>query len=284
MRVVLGGGVSGLLVANKKGDSIVIEDQPRLGGVFSFDEVLGLKIPFHPPLITSLSDYFDLKLVNLRIFSKKENYLLSKLKVPELPKWLVFNEKMYFVTNLSEKIGYLSKSVKVIHSSVKKIIGNRVITNKGIITADEIYSTISRKFIEEMLGIRSGLKSVSMLELVSITQKKEREWDIYINGDNGVVFSHVLNAYWLDENYDVIYVIVPFLGAPPIWDKVYSDLKRERVLTKDEVIGFRSRIIKDAILIESEELESISNIRLCGRLGKWKNFTLIEAVLDSLNC
>ena len=284
MKIVLGGGIAGLIIANNKKDSIIIEQQPRLGGIFAFDKILDLKIPFHPPLLDSQFDYFELKKINLRIFSKKEKFILNKLKVQEMPKWLSFKEQMYYATDLLEKIEYLSKNVRILHSTVKKIIKDKIITNNGILKADEIYSTISRKYIQELFGLKSELKSISFVELIAVVPKRERPWDIYINGDNGVSFSHIINAYWISEQYDVLYVLVPFATSPPIWDKIYSDLKREQILTMDEIIGFRSRIIKDGILIGEEDEEYIEDIKMCGRLGKWKNFTLIETILDSLRC
>jgi len=282
--VILGAGIAGLIIANSKKESIVIEQQPKLGGIFVYDELLGLKIPFHPPLLNSYFDYFELKEVNFRIFSKKEKFILNKLKAQEIPKWLSFNERMYYITNLIEKIEYLSKNIRVIHSNIKKIIKDKIITNNGVINADEIYSTISRKYTNELFGKRSELKSVSFVELIAIVPKRERQWDIYINGDDGLSFSHIINAYWISEQYDVFYVLIPFVASPPVWDKIYSDLKREQVITKDEIIGFRSRIIRDGILIGEENDEYIGNIKMCGRLGKWKNFTLAEVVLDSLKC
>jgi len=284
VKVILGAGIAGLIVANNKKESIVIEQQPKLGGIFVYDELLGLKIPFHPPLLNSYFDYFELKEVNLRIFAKKEKFILNKLKVQEIPKWLSFNEQMYYITNLSEKIEYLGKNIRVIHSNIKKIVKDKIITNNSVVNAEEIYSTISRKYINELFGKRSELKSVSFVELIAIVPKRERQWDIYINGDDGVSFSHIINAYWISEQYDVLYVLIPFVTSPPVWDKIYSDLKREQILTMDELVGFRSRIIKDGILIEKEDEEYIENIKMCGRLGKWKNFTLIETILDSLKC
>jgi len=282
--VILGAGIAGLIIANNKKESIVIEQQPKLGGIFVYDELLGLKIPFHPPLLNSYFDYFELKEVNFRILSKKEKFILNKLKALEIPRWLSFNERMYYITNLIEKIEYLSKNTRVIHSNIKKIIKDKIITNNGVINADEIYSTISRKYINELFGKRSELKSVSFVELIAIVPKRERQWDIYINGDDGLSFSHIINAYWISEQYDVFYVLIPFVASPPVWDKIYSDLKREQIITKDEIIGFRSRIIRDGILIGEENDEYVGNIKMCGRLGKWKNFTLAEVVLDSLKC
>ena len=284
MKIILGGGIAGLIIANNKKDSIVIEQQPKLGGIFAYDELLDLKIPFHPPLLDSHFDYFELKKINLRIFSKKEKFILNKLKVQEIPKWLFFNEQMYYAINLPEKIKYLSKNVRVLHSNVKRIVKDKIITNNGVLNAEEIYSTISRKYIDELFGKRSELRSVSFVELIAIVSKRERSWDIYINGDEGVAFSHIINAYWISDQYDVLYVLVPFMSSPPVWDKIYSDLKRERIITKDEIVGFRSRIIRDGILIGEENDDYIGNIKMCGRLGKWKNFTLIETILDSLKC
>ena len=284
MKVILGGGISGLIIANNKKDSIIIEQQPKLGGIFSYEELLGLRVPFHPPLLDSPFDYFESKKINLRIFSKKEKFIMNKLKVQELPKWLSFSEQMYYVTNLLEKVEQLSKNVKVVHSNIKKIIKDKIITNSGILKAEEIYSTISRKYIYELFGRKNELKSVSFVELLVVVPKRERQWDVYINGDDRVSFSHVINAYWISEEYDILYVLIPFVSSPPIWDKIYSDLKREQIVAKDEIVGFRSRIIKDGILIGEEDDEYIENIKMCGRLGKWKNFTLAETVLDSLKC
>ncbi|QIW23035.1 NAD(P)/FAD-dependent oxidoreductase [Sulfolobus sp. S-194] len=286
MKIVLGGGLSGLFLASNKKDSLIIENQPKLGGVFTYEEILNVNIPFHPPLVNYSCEYFQTTEIKLRIYMKKENYILRKIYTHELPRWLVFNDKMLYVTNLIELIDNLSKKVKVLHTNIKKITqNNKIITTNNILSGDKIFVTISRKYIADLLGIKNDkLRSISMLELIVIVPKKDRGWDVYINGDNGISYSHIINAYWISNDYDILYVLIPFTSSPPIWDKVFSDLKRENIFLKDEILAFRSRIIRDAILIGEDDNIYPENIKFCGRLGKWKNFTLCEAILDSLNC
>lgn len=283
MDVILGGGLAGLLISNKIQNSVVIENQPRLGGIFTFEEIMNRKIIYHPPLLSSQCEYFNLSEVKFSIYTKKENFLGKKLGIEEIPKWLDFKERMYYVTNLVDKILELSKKVKVKRGSIFRIKDNRIILNNGdVLTFDNLYVTISRNFISNLLGKKEKLNSISMLELIVLTSKRNFGWDIYINGDQGVSFSHIID--WNNEELDILYILVPFRGNPPTWDKIYSDLKRERILTKDDILAYRSRIIKDAILFGETDEKYPDNIKFCGRLGKWKNFTLCETILDIQNC
>ncbi|WP_054837716.1 hypothetical protein [Sulfuracidifex metallicus] len=79
--IVIGGGLSGLLISALT-NSPIIEEQPSIGGILSFSQLDGMKIPFILPLVKSqevLSGYgakiekisFDLDII-------KERYLLKR--------------------------------------------------------------------------------------------------------------------------------------------------------------------------------------------------------------
>ncbi|MFP3170242.1 MAG: NAD(P)/FAD-dependent oxidoreductase, partial [Sulfolobaceae archaeon] len=74
----------------------------------------------------------------------------------------------------------------------------------------------------------------------------------------------------------------------PSWDRVYGDLKRKNILKKEDIISFRYRVIKDAILEHDHDNklkeETEEGIHFCGRLGKWRNFTICETINDILHC
>ena len=173
----------------------------------------------------------------------------------------------------------MQKKVRIRFSSSFFIKNNKIVLASGeIIRPEKIYSTISRKEFGD------NVKSISLIEGVFVVNKKKTDWDVIIVGDKGYSFSHVLKIDFISDEFDFIYVLVPFTKIPS-WDKIYSDLKRKRVLEKSEIIAFRHRIISDGILIENEKLDtSRGNIVFCGRLGKWRNFNLCQTIDDSLQC
>ena len=283
MNVVLGGGISGLLIASHIPGSLVIESQNKVGGVFAFEEILGYKVPLYPPILSNQchSDLFSFKDLDFNVVYEKEEYLREKLGVDKIPDWLIFKDsnKYYYVNNLYDIFDSLQKRVRIKFSSSFFIKNDKIVLASGeIIRPEIIYSTISRK----MLG--DNVKSISLVEGVFVVNKKKTNWDVIIIGDKGFSFSHVLKIGFISDEFDFIYVLAPFTKIPS-WDKIYSDLKRKRVLEKSEIIAFRHRIISDGILIENEKLEtSRGNIVFCGRLGKWRNFNLCQTVYDSLQC
>ncbi|AAY80120.1 NAD(P)-binding protein [Sulfolobus acidocaldarius] len=284
MEVILGAGISGLLISSRKRDSIVLENQHRIGGVFSYDEISGFNIPLHPPLVKEkcFTNLLDFAQIETNVIYEKENYLSAKLTIDKIPDWLLPDNKMYYIKNLSEIIQNLSLKARIRLIGSYFIRNDKLVLNTGeIILWDRIYSTIPRRIFDNSKIFRS----ISIAEAIFTTKKRQGS-QIVVNGDKGVSFSHVFSIDWLNPSFDVLYVLVPFLNIVPSWDKVYSDLKRKRILLRDEIISFRYRIIKDGILIDEDNKigEKDDNIIFCGRLGKWKNFNLCQTIDDSLNC
>ncbi|MFP3232361.1 MAG: NAD(P)/FAD-dependent oxidoreductase [Sulfolobaceae archaeon] len=289
MNLILGGGIAGLLLASSKKDSMVIESQNKVGGIFSYEDIGEFSIPLYPPLTArkcGLFNQFSYKEVELNVISRKENYLLEKLGVSNLPEWLVFNEKMYYIDNLRLVLDSLSKTTRVrLSTTFTYKGGKRIILSNGIvIKADEIYVTVP----SYLLNIKKG-RSIGFLEAVFLINKSDKtENTVIVDGDKGVTFSHVVLASWVNNSYDIVYVLVPFSMKIPSWDRVYGDLKRKNILKKEDIISFRYRVIKDAILEREHDdklkEETEEGIHFCGRLGKWRNFTICETINDILHC
>ncbi len=281
MKVILGGGISGLLLASSnKEDSLVLELQHEVGGLFATEEISGIKVHIIPPLVKNLFlDNLKYHEYKPRIRSEKVKYLKEKICnfCDKLPSWLEFNGKMFWIENFGEIISALSKGVKIINEYPILIKDKKIITNKGrSILFDELYNTISRKDLMKILGYdEPNLKSVSAFVTILIT-KGMKDWDLYINGDSGIVFSYIIRENIEDDIY-INYIYSFFTSKLPDIKKVFSDLKRVHLIYRDEILAYRSHVIKDAILFGTPSVE-VDYVKNCGRLGLWKNISLEEAV------
>lgn len=282
MNIILGGGISGLLLASlNKEESLILELQHEVGGLFATEEISGTNISIIPPIVSNPNFMEGLKYheYNPRIISEKSKYLEDKIckECETFPLWLDFTGKKFWIDNFSEIISNLSKGVKIINEYPIIIKDKKIITNKGrSVIFDKIYNTISRKELFKLVGYNDpNLKSVSAFITILIT-KGEKEWDVYINGDTGIVFSHIIRKN-IESDIFVNYIYSFFTSRLPDIKKVFSDLKRTHIFSRDEILAYRSHVIKDAILYGTPSIE-LDFIKNCGRLGLWKNISLEEAV------
>jgi len=54
VRIVIGGGITGLTVASQLEDTVVLEQQSSVGGLYSIEEVGGLTLTIIPPVVSSI--------------------------------------------------------------------------------------------------------------------------------------------------------------------------------------------------------------------------------------
>ncbi|BCU70526.1 NAD(P)/FAD-dependent oxidoreductase [Stygiolobus caldivivus] len=289
MNLILGGGLAGLLLASKLEDSILVEAQNKIGGILAYEEIEGYDIPLYPPLLKSECNLFqglEHRQVSLSVSSRKEDYLTEKLGVSGLPDWLTFKgSKVYFIQNMKQVLEQLYKKAKVRLSTTFNFKGDKtfILNNGQVIRASEVYVTVP----PYLLGLKKG-RSIGFVEAILTTNKTKRDSNVIIDGDKGVLYSHVIIADWLSDFFDVYYILVPFIAQIPSWDRIYGDLKRRGVLKKEEIRSFRYRVIRDAVLEDSNKEDfsdsSLEKLHFCGRLGKWKNLNICETIDDVLHC
>ncbi|ARM76010.1 hypothetical protein [Acidianus manzaensis] len=279
MSVVIGGGLTGLILG-KRFNSIILELQPIIGGAFASDKIADFNITIIPPIVTNI-EFFE-KLYNVKystftpnIVAEKEKYLKEKIcnECPELPQWLYFKNS-YWIENIDDYINNLSKGLHIIHEYPTSILKSKIITNKGnIINFDKIINTASRIYIDKLLGIKENISSKSLFLLIALTNDNQ-DWNVYINGHSGVTISFIIRKE-IGNNIYVNYIYAFFSQKLPDNKKILSELKRLKIIPPENILAFRSHVIKDAILYGRTEDNGIIN---CGRLGLWKNFTLEESI------
>ncbi|MCI2414273.1 MAG: hypothetical protein MPF33_03310 [Candidatus Aramenus sp.] len=290
MDIVIGGGLSGLILARDKG-ALILERQPYLGGLvhIAFQQ-------FHTPTIPILvreKEVFERVLKSPsfeefvpQVVVEKEEHLKEKVcdECTELPSWLNFEGKLYLVRDVTSE---LTANVRVLYAYPTAVDVNKrkVITNKGsVIKYDTLYVTGSRIEMDKMLGVKEPLSYVSLYELILLLPHRETEWNVYVNGNSGVSFSHVIKVG--HEDFDVYYVYAFFKRNQRYPDsyRVFGDLKRLRIATKDQVLGYRTLVVKEAILFGAPAQMDIEGVKFCGRLGLWSNLSVEETIEQARKC
>ncbi len=290
MDIVIGGGLSGLIIAKNKG-ALVLERQPYLGGLIHFP-FQGLEIPATPLLVKDREvierNFKSPQLEEFvpQLVVEKEEHLREKVcnECSELPRWLDFEGRLYLVRNV---LLDLVVNARVLYAYPVVIEANkrRIITNKGnVVKYDTLYNTGSRAEIDKILGISEPLSYVSLYELILLLPHKSTEWNVYVNGNSGISFSHVIKVRHGD--LDVYYVYAFFKRDQKYPDsyKVFGDLKRLRIATKDEVLAYRTFVIKEAIVLGSPNNVEVEGVKFCGRLGLWRNFSVEETLEQAQRC
>ncbi|MCY0860203.1 MAG: NAD(P)/FAD-dependent oxidoreductase [Sulfolobaceae archaeon] len=297
MKIIIGAGFTGLFIANRlKESTILIEEQPDVGGVYLTDELNGYRLPLTPPLTDeqSLENFgFELEEIKLNQVYEKVEHLKEKVCIStncEIPSWLKLLEKdkIYIIKNVPEVLDTLKKNQKIIRGYPIKITSNNyIITNRGSsFNFDKLIYTGSLIRLLGILGKKNpGLDYISAHISVLLTNKKETNWNVIINGRKGISYSYIFKMDKVDVS--IFYVLSFFKGSKvPELKRVLIDLKRTKTLYPNEILAFRTMIIKEAILIGegTPSLDIQDNIVVCGRLGKWKNFSLYESFNEALNC
>ncbi|MBP1357382.1 MAG: hypothetical protein JZD40_02705 [Sulfolobus sp.] len=299
MIVIIGAGITGLLLGNKyKDNSILIEEQPDAGGVYLVNEIGGNKITLAPPVLDKI-DHINLSSLGLKyrelklyqVFEKRE-YLKEKIcneNECDLPSWLKLfeKEKIYFVENFADIVEKLKSNLKIIRGYPIRITRNNyLITNRGnSFHFNKLINTGSLLKLLNLLGERTDdLSYISAHITVLLTKRMKYNWNVLITGSKGISFSHIFRLD--NEETSILYIYSFFKGAKaPELKRTLLDLKKKKLVMPDDVLAFRTRIIKEAILLNKpKELQLPSTIVSCGRLGKWENISLAEAINESVNC
>ncbi|MCY0849273.1 hypothetical protein [Sulfuracidifex metallicus] len=280
--IVIGGGLSGLLISAST-NSPIIEEQPSIGGILSFSQLDGTNIPFILPLVKSrevLSRYgakiekisFDLDII-------KERYLLKKVcpLCEDLPIWLNFQGDLYLIKNINDIISNLGKNVQVIKDHAEVVDPYTIKSRRhGMIKIEnKIFYTAPATSYSNVIN-RDELKFRSSIISVFVVRKIQENNRIIIDGGSSTSFSHVIYLNDFPErgiSSMFVYAFFDMSSKQIELRNIISDLKRQKILNPDQVLFFRSKVIKEAILI-GEPLVKLADVTMEGRLGKWKNFSI----------
>ncbi|WP_238027235.1 FAD/NAD(P)-binding protein [Metallosphaera javensis (ex Hofmann et al. 2022)] len=289
MILVIGAGIAGLVSAQREG-AIVIEEQANFGGLYGTEEINELRIPALPPLIEREREILeiypdaDISEINLSIKVIDEEHLRAKICpiCNSLPNWLFPSRKSLFVKNFPEILNYLARKVKIVRGYPVKITKGTLFTNRGVYDFNRLINTGSRQRINRSLGLNEKIDAIGCLVLQIVTGHEIGDWDVYINGKSGTIFTHILR-YPGDKQY----YIYSFYnrGKLPDVDRVILDLKRARLIeSREDILSLRARYINECLLFGEKEKRRPEFLRECGRLGAWENMSLSDAIRSALEC
>ncbi|MDT7861191.1 MAG: hypothetical protein RRA45_03085 [Saccharolobus sp.] len=295
--IIIGAGLTGLLLNKRIHADLILEEQPTIGGVYAFDKILDKEIPYVPPILDNpLYEKFEIryKEYDTIIHYKKYEHYKDKIckNCNELPKWITFDnmKKFYIIENLPSFLYNLAKNSRILKEYPIRIDDKRIITNKGnIIKYDKIYNTGSYKRISKLLGFKSSsLNFLSSLVMLIITRKNNvKPWNVYISGDSADSFSTIIRLDDIFDEFEIYYIysFMSFNERKIDSDRILLDLKRRQIINPNDIIAFRVKLISEAILFGSISNEKIPySIINCGRLGEWKNYNITEIISRIQSC
>ncbi|BCU68297.1 hypothetical protein HS7_17340 [Sulfolobales archaeon HS-7] len=286
--IILGGGIAGLLVAEKLNYPI-IESNPRVGGTFSQeinDITLQMPCVVGKECANYLSQY-DIPSVEIDIlpmyrkiehFQEKVGFNLLRLEEVE---WLSkFTSKKLYIVYLKDFVNKLTRNKRIIKSRLSMIKDNVVRLSNGMtFDTPEIVNASSRKALASILALDLGKLGSILAAVFAIATKKENvDWNLMLNGARGDLFSIVLRDN-RGKEYDLYFVYSFFnsaLSFPSNFrDRIYSNLKRRRVLLREKVIADRLLIFNEGIVFGELPMDDFIHV---GRLGLWKNFDICSTI------
>ena len=273
MDYVVGGGVSGITVADRKG-ARVIEEKAELGGIHAPVDLGVLKVPGEPVLSDSVCGDFNAIDFTPRIVFEKDEYLEEKICGGSCPKWLTLSNVRYLVLPKFERHSW-------IRARVRRIVGNRAFTSLSkSLEFDRLYVAAP----PQELGL-SGGDYVSAAVIIALVRAWDKDWDIKVSGDTSKLYTRLIHVPFGEHH--LLYVEKYYRNYPPSWDRIKSDVKRFEKLDLDSIsIDFRYRIIKYGILIPGsyERVDLANNVRLCGRFADWTNPGFCESIRLAQEC
>ncbi|ADX83282.1 hypothetical protein [Saccharolobus islandicus] len=297
MIIIIGAGIAGLLLSKRVNADLILEEQPVIGGVFASDNVFGVDLPYVLPIINNPMKLTNIGLsyieYDLKILYRKYDYFKDKICkfCDKLPTWLNFDlmRKLYVVRNIPDFIATLSKNVRIVKEYPIRIDDKKIITNKGnVYKYTKTYNTGSLKKMSKLLGLdNSNLKHKSVLTLMILARKEyERDWNVHLSGDTADSFSVIIRLDNIIKDLDLYYVY-SFIDTNQKnidIDRIILDLKRRQIISLNEIVAFRSKLISEALLFGEINDKMLPNVINCGRLGEWKNYDIIETISRIQNC
>ncbi|ACP38732.1 hypothetical protein [Saccharolobus islandicus] len=297
MIIIIGAGIAGLLLSKRVNADLILEEQPVIGGVFASDNVFGVDLPYVLPIINNPMKLTNIGLnyieYDLKILYRKYDYFKDKICkfCDKLPTWLNFDlmRKLYVVRNIPDFIAILSKNVRIVKEYPIRIDDKKIITNKGnVYKYTKTYNTGSLKKMSKLLGLdNSNLKHKSVLTLMILARKEyERDWNVHLSGDTADSFSVIIRLDNIIKDLDLYYVY-SFIDTNQKnidIDRIILDLKRRQIISLNEIVAFRSKLISEALLFGEINDKMLPNVINCGRLGEWKNYDIIETISRIQNC
>ncbi|QKR00039.1 NAD(P)/FAD-dependent oxidoreductase [Metallosphaera tengchongensis] len=290
MDVIIGAGISGLVAATTR-ESVVLEEQHEVGGVYLVDEVSNIKIPGLPPFVEREKEILEIfpsaviDELSLIVETVDDIHLKEKVcqRCLSLPSWLR-PRKVLMIRNMSELFNSLKSKVKIIRGYPVKISGNVLFSNRAPLEFKTLVNTGSRQRLDRIIGINENLDSIGCLIVTFTADKGLHSWDVLEYGKSSTIFSHIFRLNLSDE-LDVYYVYSFYnKNKLPDVERVMQDLKRAGVVVRQNIYSMRAKYIQECILMGEKRKERPQYVRDCGRLGLWENLSLSDAIGSALEC
>jgi hypothetical protein len=221
---------------------------------------------------------------------RKEEHLEEKVTGGMLPldevKWISASlaDRVY-LASLEELTESLSKRVRVFRGFPIEVSKGMIRTNRGeVFKADPIINAGSREKLNRLIGIREDLNSIIVAVTLIVAHRSGEHWDFYVDGGDGTLFSYILRFQHLVEGLDVYYAFSFFHELrefpPDYLIRLRGDLKRRRLIEQDRVVGLRTRIFREGLLVGTPK-EEVDWVISVGRLGKWSNLSVCECIKEA---
>ncbi|BBD72446.1 hypothetical protein HS1genome_0835 [Sulfodiicoccus acidiphilus] len=281
MDLVIGGGIAGLVVG-KRTRGLVIEEQPRLGGVFAIEELMDLKVPTIAPVVWNPS-CADVLQEKLRVQEVEAVWTgKGKLELDNV-EWAPIPSKRFFlIQNMDMFIEGSFREVRTMRARIIRLTTSRVVLSNGAsLPLDSVYNAGSRRRVGEMLGIKEELSSLAVGVTLMISEKLRTDWNVAIM--RGTSFQYALRIE--APKWDLVFaysIYEPEKIPPDLLQRVVSEAKRKSLV--GTVVAVRQRVLREGVLSGSPGGQFPSNFHHCGRLGEWKNLDLCSTIESAESC
>lgn len=286
-KIILGGGISGLLQAYFNPDAVIISDQ--IGGQFSSKFQLGPKYlhvdKYTKKFLNELNITTKIKRIKIGFFydgklhsnnteeNRKKYFLKTRGETKKPYKSVMSADKTKFdsfnidVVEIINKIKEKMSNESILEKAIKIDIDNKLITTKSkIIKYSNLISTIP---LNTFLFLCNKIKEAKQYKSYPTTF-------IYQNTYKECPFNDF-------QDYDYVYVSEPeylFHRITKITNGLVYEHKGDLVPISindtDRVVMKIGQLVQNNIKIEYK------NIKFCGRYAKWQHNLLVNDLLKEL--
>jgi|ECHhosMinimDraft_1075155.scaffolds.fasta_scaffold01168_2 hypothetical protein len=280
MHLIVGAGLAGLTVG-KRVEGIIVEEQPRPGGVFVKEEILGHDIPLIPPLIwnteciSTLQGKLRLREFEAVWFGKGEIGLDNVEWVPQR------GRNFALVENLTDFLSKLASESRIVRGRILSLKNKRVLLSNGKwIQFEDIYNAGSRNRLGKLLGIDEGLDSLNVGITLMISEVSGDDWNIVVPKGASFRYAVKLNIDKLELLYAFSFYQKNDIPSN-LEERVISEARRKSLIGK--ILAVRHRVISEGVLLGEPKLD-LDHVHNCGRLGEWKNYDICSTLKSAESC
>lgn len=304
--LIVGSGLTGLLIADRLGGNKIILDQiPSIGGFLRCDKLFGSEFPLFPGVLdVNCIDSLDVNYLMEQAFLKSNKFDLEKALNKlwsGLNKQIIYpitfaNKEIYYPKGhwckITEELYKKAKYPRLIVDYIRKMdLGKRlVITSKGhVISFNRMFYSGSLVDLLSLINVNTlNLFWISSVILFFLIRRKISEWRLIINDRPGIKISSIIIKPSSVESFEEVYILITgLIKSIPSNPKeiIFKDLKR---------IGFSEELSNSVAerkymeyygyLIENSNVNGIReklneyNIDLIGRLAEWRNYSICEII------